>query len=61
MIDWPFTILQEKEPFASQDPDMDEIFENVDEYLFFSLNLRSKKNAWAGPDHWKYRKAKGGV
>ncbi|XP_012572622.1 condensin complex subunit 2-like isoform X1 [Cicer arietinum] len=50
---------QEKEPFPSQDPDMDEIFGNVDEHLFFSLGFRSKKNAWAGPDYWKYRKAKG--
>ncbi|XP_058773651.1 condensin complex subunit 2-like [Vicia villosa] len=50
---------QEKEPFTSQDPDMDELFENVDEYLSFNLGFRSKKNAWAGPDHWNYHKAKG--
>nr|KYP43613.1 Condensin complex subunit 2 [Cajanus cajan] len=48
---------QEKEHFHSQDPDTDDVFENVDEYLFFSLGFRSKKNAWAGPDYWKYRKA----
>ncbi|KAL2331859.1 hypothetical protein Fmac_019440 [Flemingia macrophylla] len=47
---------QEKEPFHSEDP-TDGIFENVDEYLIFSLGFRSKKNSWAGPDHWKYRKA----
>lgn len=40
---------------------MDGNFENVDEYIFLSLGLRSKKNAWAGPDHWKYGKAKGGA
>ncbi|KAH1143929.1 hypothetical protein GYH30_034246 [Glycine max] len=51
---------QEKEPFHSQDPpDMDDIFENVDGYLFLSLGFRSKKNAWAGTDHWKFQKAKG--
>ncbi|CAJ2660276.1 unnamed protein product [Trifolium pratense] len=50
---------QEKEPFPSQDPEMDEIFGNVDECLFASLGFRSKKNAWAGPDHWQYRKTKG--
>ncbi|KAK7375203.1 hypothetical protein VNO78_35896 [Psophocarpus tetragonolobus] len=51
---------QEKESFHSQDPpDMDGIFENIVRYLFFSLGFRSKKNAWAGPDHWKYPKAKG--
>lgn len=38
---------------------MDELFGNVDEYLSFSLGFRSKKNAWAGPDHWQYQKAKG--
>ncbi|XP_057457598.1 condensin complex subunit 2-like isoform X2 [Lotus japonicus] len=52
---------QEKEPFPSQDSDMDGNFENVDEYIFLSLGLRSKKNAWAGPDHWKYGKAKESV
>ncbi|XP_058773650.1 condensin complex subunit 2-like [Vicia villosa] len=50
---------QEKKPFPSQDPEMDELFGNVDEYLSFSLGFRLKKNAWAGPDHWKYHKAKG--
>ncbi|XP_061360314.1 condensin complex subunit 2-like [Gastrolobium bilobum] len=50
---------QEREPFPPQDLDMDEIFENVDGYLFFSLGFKSKKNAWAGPDHWKYRTTKG--
>lgn len=39
---------------------MDDIFENVDGYLFLSLGFRSKKNAWAGTDHWKFQKAKGG-
>ncbi|KAK7257564.1 hypothetical protein RIF29_31617 [Crotalaria pallida] len=51
---------QENEVFSSQgqDPDMDNRFENVDDYLFFSLGFTSKQNAWAGPDHWKYRKSK---
>lgn len=40
---------------------MDGRFENVDGYLFLSLGFSSKQNAWAGPDHWKYRKSKGGV
>ncbi|OIW05910.1 hypothetical protein TanjilG_23696 [Lupinus angustifolius] len=52
--------LEENEGFPSQgqDPDMDDRFENVDGYLFFSLGFSSKQNAWAGPDHWKYRKSK---
>ncbi|KAK7404888.1 hypothetical protein VNO78_05927 [Psophocarpus tetragonolobus] len=46
------------EPFPSPDADMDDRFENVDGYLFLSLGFSSKQNAWAGPDHWKYRKSK---
>ncbi|GAB2274927.1 hypothetical protein Dimus_009696 [Dionaea muscipula] len=40
-------------------PDIDDRFDKVDGCLFLSLGFTSKKNAWAGPDHWKYRKAKG--
>ncbi|XP_068500234.1 condensin complex subunit 2-like isoform X2 [Phaseolus vulgaris] len=50
---------EEKEPFNSQDPDMDDIFDNVDGCLFLSLGFRSKKKSWAGPDHWKYKKIQG--
>ncbi|KAG2371585.1 Condensin complex subunit 2 Chromosome-associated protein [Vigna angularis] len=39
-----------------KEPNMDDIFDNVDGYLFLSLGFRSKKNSWAGPDHWKYQK-----
>ncbi|KAG4980039.1 hypothetical protein JHK84_033615 [Glycine max] len=46
------------EPFPSPEIDMDGRFENVDGYLFLSLGFSSKQNAWAGPDHWKYRKSK---
>ncbi|XP_020234206.1 condensin complex subunit 2 isoform X2 [Cajanus cajan] len=49
---------QDNEPFSSPDGDMDERFENVDGYLFLSLGFSSKQNAWAGPDHWKFRKSK---
>ncbi|KAK7335586.1 hypothetical protein VNO80_27512 [Phaseolus coccineus] len=50
---------EEKEPFNSQDPDMDDIFDNVDGCLFLSLGFRSKKNSSAGPAHWKYQKIQG--
>ncbi|CAJ1979073.1 unnamed protein product [Sphenostylis stenocarpa] len=46
------------EPFPSPDAYMDDRFDNVDGYLFLSLGFNSKQNAWAGPDHWKYRKSK---
>ncbi|XP_004506251.1 condensin complex subunit 2 [Cicer arietinum] len=49
---------QENEQFPSTDPDMDDRFENVDGFLSLSLGFSSKQNAWAGPDHWKYKKSK---
>ncbi|MED6181093.1 hypothetical protein PIB30_016431 [Stylosanthes scabra] len=49
---------QENGPYSSQDPDTDDRFANVDSFLFLSLGFSSKQNAWAGPDHWKYRKSK---
>ncbi|XP_059661098.1 condensin complex subunit 2 [Cornus florida] len=51
--------LEENESFTFHDHDVDDRFEKVDGYLFLSLGFTSKQNAWAGPDHWKYRKAKG--
>ncbi|CAA2969046.1 condensin complex subunit 2 [Olea europaea subsp. europaea] len=44
--------------FNFDDLDEDNSFEKVDGYLFSSLGFASKKNAWAGPDHWKYQKGK---
>ncbi|XP_015580957.1 condensin complex subunit 2 isoform X2 [Ricinus communis] len=53
------SIHEENELFSFNGPDMDDRFDKVDSYLSFSLGFTSKQNAWAGPDHWKYRKAKG--
>ncbi|GAB2215043.1 hypothetical protein Drorol1_Dr00019417 [Drosera rotundifolia] len=50
---------EENEPFGPQVPDIDDRFEKVDDCLFLSLGFASKQNSWAGPDHWKYQKAKG--
>ncbi|KAK0589961.1 hypothetical protein LWI29_020677 [Acer saccharum] len=50
---------EETEPFSSQNHHIDDRLENIDEYMFLSLGFSSKQNAWAGPDHWKYRKVKG--
>ncbi|CAL5342383.1 unnamed protein product [Camellia sinensis] len=50
---------EENEPFVFHEPDIDDRFDKVDGYLFLSLGFTSKQNAWAGPDHWKYRKVKG--
>lgn len=53
-------MFQENEQFDDfHELDMDGRCEKVDGYLFLSLGFTSKQNAWAGPDHWKYRKAKG--
>ncbi|TYH10944.1 hypothetical protein ES288_A07G218800v1 [Gossypium darwinii] len=45
--------------FSFNNPDADDRFEKVDDYLFLNLGFTLKQNAWAGPDHWKYRKTKG--
>ncbi|XWS36770.1 hypothetical protein CRYUN_Cryun20dG0114300 [Craigia yunnanensis] len=50
---------EDTEQFSFNNPDADDRFEKVDEYLFLSLGFPLKQNAWAGPDHWKYRKTKG--
>ncbi|KAF8414131.1 hypothetical protein HHK36_002130 [Tetracentron sinense] len=47
------------DPYTFHEPDVDERFEKVTDFLFLGLGFTSKQNAWAGPDHWKYRKAKG--
>ncbi|KAM1767703.1 hypothetical protein ACFX12_045765 [Malus domestica] len=49
---------EENEPGAYHELDTNERLEKVDGYLFLSLGFTSKQNAWAGPDHWKYRKTK---
>lgn len=49
---------EENESVSFQSPDVDDRFEKVEGYLFLSLGFNSKHNAWAGPDHWKYQKAK---
>ncbi|KAJ6803752.1 condensin complex subunit 2-like isoform X1 [Iris pallida] len=42
-----------------RDPNVDSKFEKIAGFLSLSLGFTSKSNAWAGPDHWKFRKAKG--
>ncbi|KAK9938616.1 hypothetical protein M0R45_015342 [Rubus argutus] len=44
---------------ASHEADMDDRFEKVSAFLFQGLAIASKKNAWAGPDHWKFWRPKG--
>ncbi|KAL8209088.1 hypothetical protein R6Q57_008500 [Mikania cordata] len=50
---------EENEQYVSHDGVMDDRSATVDSFLFLSLGLARKQNAWAGPDHWKYRKTKG--
>lgn len=54
-------VFQEAEPYSYDNADVDYESEKVDEYLFLSLGYSSKQNAWAGPDHWKFQKAKGSL
>lgn len=37
----------------------DEKLERITDFLSQGLGFSSKNNAWAGPDHWKFRKIKG--
>lgn len=53
--------MQADEQFNVHDPNEDDRFEEVDSYLFLSLGFSTKQNAWAGPNHWKYRKVKGQI
>ncbi|XP_020272359.1 condensin complex subunit 2-like isoform X5 [Asparagus officinalis] len=39
-------------------PLIDQKLEKNSDLLILGLGFISKSNAWAGPDHWKYRKAK---
>ncbi|XP_038996383.1 condensin complex subunit 2-like isoform X2 [Hibiscus syriacus] len=50
---------EDTEQFSFDNSNADDRFGEVDEYLFLSLGFPLKQNAWAGPDHWKYRKTKG--
>ncbi|KAG5542572.1 hypothetical protein RHGRI_022190 [Rhododendron griersonianum] len=47
-----------KEHLLVQERVMDDRFLK-DGHLFSSFGFTSKQNAWAGPDDWKYKKAKG--
>lgn len=51
--------LQESDPYTMCEPDVGDGFEKVSMFLFQGLGITSKQNAWAGPDHWKYRRSKG--
>ncbi|XP_047158773.1 condensin complex subunit 2-like isoform X2 [Vigna umbellata] len=59
--EWGFSDADPSFPsyHEEKEPNMDDIFDNVDGYLFLSLGFRSKKNSWAGADHWKYQKVQG--
>uniref|UniRef100_F6HER1 Condensin complex subunit 2 n=1 Tax=Vitis vinifera TaxID=29760 RepID=F6HER1_VITVI len=45
--------------YTSYEPDVDDRLENVATFLFQGLGFTSKKNVWAGTDHWKFQKCKG--
>ncbi|KAJ3695667.1 hypothetical protein LUZ60_001044 [Juncus effusus] len=44
---------------SGYDPAADEKMEKIADFLSLGLGFSSKSNAWAGPDHWKFRKVKG--
>ncbi|KAI4383246.1 hypothetical protein MLD38_009110 [Melastoma candidum] len=48
----------ENEGFSGDPPDGVAEFEELESYLFLGLGYTGKYNAWAGPEHWKFRKSK---
>ncbi|KAK9084788.1 hypothetical protein Sjap_025199 [Stephania japonica] len=58
----PFVPNREEENASNtfHEPDMKDSHENVIDFLFFGMGFTSNRNAWAGPDHWKFQKARGG-
>ncbi|KAG9447625.1 hypothetical protein H6P81_013753 [Aristolochia fimbriata] len=50
---------EDQETYVVHETDIDGRCENVADFLFLGLGFNSKQNAWAGPDHWMYRKSKG--
>ncbi|KAK9673872.1 hypothetical protein RND81_12G195200 [Saponaria officinalis] len=50
---------EEQDSFSPCDPDTYDRFESVTSLLLGVTGTTSSQNAWAGPEHWKYRKAKG--
>ncbi|XP_075671051.1 condensin complex subunit 2-like [Castanea sativa] len=54
-----FQSHEESDPYRMCEPDVGDRFEKVSMFLFQGLGITSKQNAWAGPDHWKYRRSKG--
>ncbi|KAG8051727.1 hypothetical protein GUJ93_ZPchr0001g31443 [Zizania palustris] len=52
---------EETDEYTFDDPDSFGVSERADkiaDFLSFGMGLSAKSNAWAGPEHWKYRKAK---
>ncbi|GMY31162.1 condensin complex subunit 2-like [Fagus crenata] len=54
-----FQSHEENDPYTMCEPDVGDRFEKVSIFLFQGLGITSKRNAWAGPDHWKYQRSKG--
>ncbi|XP_062169830.1 condensin complex subunit 2-like isoform X2 [Alnus glutinosa] len=50
---------EENDPYTFSESDVDDRFEKVSMFLLQGLGVASKQNAWAGPDHWKFRRFKG--
>ncbi|XP_074310894.1 condensin complex subunit 2 [Silene latifolia] len=50
---------EEQDSFSPCDPDAYDRVESVASLLLAATGNTSSQNAWAGPEHWKYRKTKG--
>ena len=54
-----FISFQENNSSSLQEQHADTSVESIAGFLAHGLGIASSTNAWAGPDHWKYRKIKG--
>lgn len=54
-----YLLTQDNHEYTTRDPHIDQKLERIADFLSLGLGFTSKSNAWAGPDHWKYQKAKG--
>ncbi|XP_072995563.1 condensin complex subunit 2 isoform X2 [Typha latifolia] len=59
MDPYPTSYQEASGDYMFEDPGIEEKSEKIADFLSLGLGFSSKTNAWAGPDHWKYRKVKG--
>ncbi|KAF6173240.1 hypothetical protein GIB67_026935 [Kingdonia uniflora] len=57
--DQSFPSHHEENNYPNHESDTEEKYEEAYDFVFLGLGVSSNRNAWAGPDHWKFKKTKG--